>query len=161
MYVPYFWRNLIQPSNLHYKPSNQHVIQQALQLRKPQSRSQSMPVRGLCSVHNPRTGILWERDCASLRLKFQISTCEWAYSLQAVWTAEEVGCCLFLDSETCSVFYSKRRCGAWVLLQIQIPSSRLMPSLELKMQNPVRVLHLNVRPIPGLTFSAQPSEPGL
>jgi hypothetical protein len=31
-----------------------------------QSRSQSMPVRGLCSVmplHNPRTGILWERDC--------------------------------------------------------------------------------------------------
>ena len=30
-----------------------------------QSRSQSMPVRGLCSdmpLHNPRTGILWERD---------------------------------------------------------------------------------------------------
>jgi hypothetical protein len=38
------------------------------QLNKPcgQSRSQSMPVRGLCSgmtLHNPRTGILWERDC--------------------------------------------------------------------------------------------------
>ena len=30
-----------------------------------QSRSQSMPVRGLCSgmpLPNPRTGILWERD---------------------------------------------------------------------------------------------------
>ena len=27
-----------------------------------QSRSQSMPVRGLGSVPNPRTGILWERD---------------------------------------------------------------------------------------------------
>jgi hypothetical protein len=32
---------------------------------RSQSRSQSMPVRGLCSgmpLHNPRTGILWERD---------------------------------------------------------------------------------------------------
>jgi hypothetical protein len=56
--VPYFWRNLIQPSNRHYKPSNQHVIQQALQ---------------------------------QLRLRFQILTCERAYSLRVVWPAEEVG----------------------------------------------------------------------
>jgi hypothetical protein len=36
--VPYFLRNLILPSNRHYKPSNWHVIQQALQLRKPSSQ---------------------------------------------------------------------------------------------------------------------------
>jgi hypothetical protein len=51
------WRNLIQPSNRHYKPSNRHVIQQALQ---------------------------------ELRLRFQMSTCERAYSLRAVWPSEEV-----------------------------------------------------------------------
>jgi hypothetical protein len=60
--VPYFWRNLIQPSNRHYNPSNRHVIQQALQLRKPSS---------------------------------QFSTCERAYSLRAVWPAEEVGATSF------------------------------------------------------------------
>ena len=31
-----------------------------------QSRSQSMPVRGLC-IHNTRTGILWERDWFTIR----------------------------------------------------------------------------------------------
>jgi hypothetical protein len=55
--VPYFWRKLIQPSNRHYKQSNRHFIQQALQ---------------------------------QLRLRFQILTCERAYSLRAVWPAEEV-----------------------------------------------------------------------
>ena len=32
-----------------------------------QSRSQSMPVRGL--LHNPRTGILWERECVFTLIK--------------------------------------------------------------------------------------------
>ena len=41
-----------------------------------QSRSQSMPVRGLCSgtIHNPRTGIIWERDwlvlCTQVNMMF-------------------------------------------------------------------------------------------
>ena len=33
---------------------------------------------------------------ASLCLKFQISTCERAYSLRAVWPAEEVGVCQYI-----------------------------------------------------------------
>ena len=50
--MPYFLRNLTQPSNRHQKPSkwsNQHVIPQTLQLRKPSSK---------ISNFNLRTGIL-------------------------------------------------------------------------------------------------------
>jgi hypothetical protein len=40
----------------------------------------------------------------SLRLKFQISTCERAYSLRAVWPAEEVE---YVFLKTCSMFTNK------------------------------------------------------
>ena len=51
---------LFQNCRLFYSFSGFEILQ-----REGQSRSQSMPVRGLCSgmpLHNPRTGILWERD---------------------------------------------------------------------------------------------------